>query len=397
MAIEIPSYVSDLMKTLLNSRHECFVVGGAVRSALLCAEVHDYDLTTDALPDEMKEIFSSYRTIETGIRHGTLTVLSEGKPVEITTYRKDSTYSDHRHPDQVEFTSRLQEDCARRDFTVNALCADIDGNLYDFFEGRKDLKQKLIRCIGSADERFDEDALRILRALRFAARLGFQIEKKTSDALRRKKDLLLYISAERIRDELTGFLNASGCAELFEEYDEVFEVIIPKLKQLNEEEKKQLFGQLKRSENDHILRLALIVLAAGSQEEIMKSLKMTNHEMKDVSNLLSLSERPLDTLSDIRRIKRDLKQDFKRYALFRYALDEKTDVGQMMNLNRMIIENGDCYSLKDLAVRGNDLKELGFCGKEISKRLNQLLEDVIDSKLANEKEVLLDSLRCTKQ
>ena len=198
MKLEIPAYVKVLMDQLNDSGYECYIVGGAIRSMLLGLPVHDYDLTTNALPAQMKNVFTSNKTIDTGLKHGTLTVLSSHHPIEITTYRKDSTYQDHRHPDAVQFTSAIEEDCARRDFTINAFCYNDNDGILDFFDGRQDLKNHILRCIGDPSQRFEEDALRILRAVRFASQLHFEIEENTKNAIFAKKNLLSYISLERI-------------------------------------------------------------------------------------------------------------------------------------------------------------------------------------------------------
>ena len=203
LMIKLPEYVTKAMKALNNSGYECYVVGGAIRSAVLNMPVHDYDLTTDALPSQMKTVFHDWHTFDTGIQHGTITVLSDHQPLEITTYRKDCTYQDHRHPDAVQFTSSIEEDCSRRDFTVNAFCYSEEHGFLDFFHGMEDIKHKVIRCIGDPYRRFDEDALRILRAIRFASQLNFTIEDKTAEAILELKDTLSYVSMERINEEFT--------------------------------------------------------------------------------------------------------------------------------------------------------------------------------------------------
>lgn len=392
MNIAIPSFVIKLMDRLAENGFESFVVGGAVRSVLLSLPVHDYDLTTNALPEEMKQVFQDCHTIETGIRHGTLTVFSDHKPVEITTYRRDSAYSDHRHPDRVEYTSALKEDCARRDFTVNALCADREGRLYDFFQGREDLEKHLIRCIGSPDERFNEDALRILRALRFAARLSFAIDPDTSEALLRNRELLRYISMERIHDETMGFLQASGCADLFEKNFAVFEVFLPELKDLDNEGREALFASLRRSEDDAMIRFALILSCLSDPMKIMKHMKFSNHDMKTVLNLLALKEKPLDTPADIRRILRDLASPFEMYTGFRCALDPAAEREAMMSKYEQILSDHDCCTLKELAVNGSDLIQAGLKGKEIADALDLLLNEVIEKRLPNEKEILMNHI-----
>ena len=178
-AFPLPSYVRKALRALNDAGYEAYVVGGAVRSWLLGIEIHDYDLTTSALPEEMEQVFHEQKIVETGIKHGTITVLFGRKPVEITTYRTETGYQDHRHPDHVAFTRSLKEDCARRDFTINALCYGLKDGLIDFYGGREDLQNFLIRTVGDPEQRFEEDALRVLRALRFAAQLGFEIEPET--------------------------------------------------------------------------------------------------------------------------------------------------------------------------------------------------------------------------
>lgn len=386
----IPSYVTALMDLLISSGYECYVVGGAVRSAILNLPVHDYDLTTSALPEEMKQVFHGYRTIETGIRHGTLTVLSEGSPIEITTYRKESSYGDHRHPDHVEFTSALKEDCARRDFTVNALCCTQKGTILDFFGGTDDLKKKVIRCIGNPDERFDEDALRILRALRFAARLSFSIESGTAAALHRNKDLLNFISAERIRTEFDGFLEARGCPDLLREYRDVIEVFLPELKDLFDQQWNSLIEQLERAPDDAAVRLALILSYTDDAEEITKRLKYSNACAKLVLSLLGGKEKPAASAADIRRAVRDYQENTIKWISFRCAADPALNRNVLSDMYSRIIADGDCCSLKQLAVSGDDLVKAGFRGKQISEVLNLLLEEVIEKRLPNSRPDLLE-------
>lgn len=202
----IPDAPKQLMQVLLDAGYEAYVVGGCVRDFLLGQEPHDWDICTNALPDQMKECFANYHVIETGLQHGTLTVMVDHVGCEITTYRIDGEYTDHRHPDSVQFVGRLQEDLMRRDFTINAMAADISGKIRDFYDGQFDLEHKWIRCVSDPDKRFTEDPLRILRAMRFESKLGFAIEEKTEDSMRKHRYLLQHISAERINTELTGIL-----------------------------------------------------------------------------------------------------------------------------------------------------------------------------------------------
>ncbi|MBQ1447427.1 MAG: CCA tRNA nucleotidyltransferase, partial [Solobacterium sp.] len=204
--VTLPAEILRLIGKLNEAGYEAYAVGGCVRDALLKRPTHDYDLTTDALPEEIHRIFQNEHIIDTGIKHGTVTVITGSIPVEITTYRTESAYHDHRHPDRVSFTRSLKEDCARRDFTINAMAYHPETGIVDWFHGMNDLQAKVIRSVNDPRERFNEDALRILRAVRFAAQLGFRIEEKTAQAVLDMKQDLQYISAERIEAELQKLL-----------------------------------------------------------------------------------------------------------------------------------------------------------------------------------------------
>ena len=229
--MQIPEYVLAVMNALLRNGFEAYAVGGCVRDSLLGTPPHDFDLTTSAAPEQMKRVFADFTVIETGLKHGTLTVKSEGRNVEVTTFRVDGEYSDHRRPDSVEFTSDLRDDLARRDFTVNAFAYSPQSGLVDEFRGIYYLENRIIRCVGEPDRRFEEDALRILRGLRFAARLGFSIERETAGSMIKNRGLLKNVSGERIFSELCGILAGDGetVTGLLLEFREVFAEIIPEL------------------------------------------------------------------------------------------------------------------------------------------------------------------------
>lgn len=391
--MNLPDYVLKAMNELKKAGYECFVVGGAVRSFFLHAPVHDYDLTTDALPSQMKQVFASWHTFDTGIQHGTITVLSDHHPLEITTYRKDSAYKDHRHPDHVEFTSALMEDCARRDFTINALCYDPQVGIRDFYGGQKDIENGIIRCIGDPFQRFDEDALRILRAIRFASQLSFDIEPETSRAILSLRDTLHYVSAERISEEFTKYLSSDGCASLFYPYRSVFAVFLPELSSITKEEMQLLITRLQFSRSDRLIRMAILLSAScfTDPHRILNRLKFSNHDKKVVLTMISLRHAPLDTIIDIRRIMRSLPIDFIQYLQYREGMDRICLV-QAHAMYEQIIRNHDCTDLKDLVINGSDLVKLGYKGKEISTALNDILEKVIEEKLPNDHNILLDYL-----
>ena len=389
----IPSYVRELMDRLNDAGYECYVVGGALRSGLLSLEIKDYDLTTSALPSEVKQVFSDYRTIDTGIQHGTVTVLSESHPIEITTYRTDGGYADHRRPSSVSFSSSLQEDCARRDFTINALCCDRAGTIKDFFGGREDLKLKLIRAIGDPDARFDEDALRILRALRFAAVLGFAIEENTAAALRRKKDLLSYVSMERIAAECRGFLEGRAKAEILYEYRDVFAVFLPQLKRFSDEEMKMISERLERCDSEWTAAMALLLSDLEEHEvtDAMHSLKCSNAETDAVKNMILLKDMPLEDRICLRKLRHALKVPFPVYLAYRAALDPETDTEKVSSLYEETSD--DCVSLKDLCIRGSDLQALGLQGHAIREALDQALLAVMEERTVNQPDAVLAYLR----
>ena len=226
--IKIPNDVKDVLRILLNAGYDAYVVGGCVRDSYVGVKPHDWDICTSALPYQMQECFAGYQVIETGIRHGTLTVMFNDIGYEITTFRSDGEYMDHRHPSAVKFVRSLKDDLARRDFTVNAMAADVDGNIIDYFNGINDLCHKTLRCVGDADERFKEDALRILRCLRFASR-GFSVEPETMCAARKNLGLLNCISVERINSELCKILMGHDILRVLIEFQDVFATIIPEI------------------------------------------------------------------------------------------------------------------------------------------------------------------------
>lgn len=386
----IPSFVQKPLAMLNDAGYECFIVGGAVRNALMGRKINDYDLTTNALPEEMKQVFSGMHMIETGIRHGTLTVMSEGVPVEITTYRTDGAYTDHRHPDQVIFTTRLRDDCARRDFTINGMAYHPDTGILDFYGGQEDIKKHLIRCIGSPEERFNEDALRILRALRFASRFSFSAEKETADAAHRMKDLLSCVSKERIRSELLKFLEGESAASVFREFSDVFAVFLPFLTPLRAE---SFASMLDISEPDPMVRTALLVRCSSDPRSVLRDLRFSGRETDAVMNMLKLEDMPLSSRIDLRYILRDLKADFHMYLSFRAALNEELSEACISDLYDEIIRDGDCCRLKDLCINGTELKKYGFKGKEIGNILNEILEGVIEDRIRNTPEDIKEYLR----
>ncbi len=439
--IILPDEVKRALDTLHRRGYEGYIVGGCVRDSLMGVPPKDYDITTNALPEQTKEVFKHYRVIETGIKHGTVTVLINRMPLEITTYRIDSEYKDNRHPEFVTFTSSLEEDTARRDFTMNAIAYDEENGIADFHGGHEDIQNKLIRCVGDPDKRFGEDALRIMRAIRFSSVLGFEIEEKTKAALFRNKELLKNISAERIASELIKLLCGRNVYSVLMEYIDILAAVIPELmpmkgfNQNSPHHKYDVWNHTARvvanAGNSPVLRLAALF------HDIGKPLSYTEKEgrghfyghakvscdiTRAVLNRLKLDNYTKDTVLDIIRL-HDAQINENKYSIKKFMnrrtpelffmllkmkraddLGKGTDVSErlaalerMEKLGKEILSEQACFSKKDLAVKGGDLIAEGFTpGRELGLILDRLLEEVIAEHLPNEKQALLDWARSIK-
>ena len=431
--------ISQSAQTLLNELNqkgfEAFVVGGCVRDMLMGTPPHDYDITTSATPDEVKRIFQNYRVIETGLKHGTVTVLLDGEPFEITTYRIESSYTDSRHPDGVRFTRSLTEDLARRDFTVNAIAYNPRVGIVDPFDGRSDIENKILRCVGVPYERFSEDALRILRLLRFASSLGFQIEASTAEAAFRLKEKLLYISAERTQIELCKILCGQGAGKIITEYIDILSVVIPELlplKQFDQHNPHHIYDILTHTAvtvdsitAEKTLRLAALFHEIGKPsvfsldengfghfyshasvgyqmtEDILSRLKFDNLTKNNVVRLVKWHDTPIE--ANEKSVKRALGKMTPDFFFMLLALKRADNLAQnptyshrqeyynsLESIAKDILARQVCFSLKDLAIDGNDLMAIGIRpGRSMGLILKQLLDDVIQEKIPNEKDSLL--------
>lgn len=432
--MKIPEYAVKAVKMLEKNGFEAYFAGGCVRDYIMNITPHDYDVTTNALPEQIKAVFSGYNVIPTGEKHGTITVIIDGEQIEITTYRIDSSYTDNRHPDKVEFSTSLAEDLKRRDFTINAMVMDADGNITDLFGGREDIKNGVIRAVGKAEERFNEDALRILRGLRFAARLGFEIEPETAKEVHECRSLLKNISAERIREEFTGLLCGSYPDSILRSYRDVIAVFIPEIVPCFEFEQHSPYHRydvwehtihaVNECRNKEKIRIAMFFhdiakpdcfkqdengrghfkghapKSAEKTAVIMKRLKFPNRMTEDVVTLISHHSDELNTRYELRRIIGEIgaenvfdlldvqradslsKQDFCSERLKKSDSQEKTV--------REIIENHECVCIKDLDINGYDLMEIGFSGRKIKAVLTELLENVMKDNIKNERCELID-------
>ena len=416
--LEIPLQAEYVVQTLRDNGYEAYVVGGCVRDQLLQDSPQDWDVTTSADPDGIKRCFSGYRTIETGISHGTVGLFVDGMYIEVTSYRIDGVYSDNRRPDSVIFTGSLTEDLGRRDFTVNAMAYNRDKGLIDPFDGLSDIKASVVRSVNCAYERFNEDALRILRGLRFASQLSFLIEEKTSEAILGSTGLLKNLSAERIAKELEGIITGYSAKQILLEYKEVFLAVIPELSHLysNGSLLAETLDTIMLLPPDPCMRYAVLLKAAAEAGEINKTgtsavegaektLKRLKYSRDTVSVITAMIQH-LD--SDIVPEKQSLKRSMnllgpdclkkmiqikkaRSYLLLREANE---DCDRAIALIDGIISDGECYSLKQLAVNGDDLITEGIPpGERLGNTLSFLLEGVIAGRWDNTKEVLLDQTK----
>lgn len=441
--MELPREVSDLIDRLEQAGYSAYAVGGCVRDSLLSLRPHDWDLCTSARPEEMQAVFRGEHLAETGLKHGTLTVVIDHHPYEITTFRTDGTYTDHRHPDSVTFVEDVSGDLARRDFTVNAMAYSPRTGLVDLFGGRRDLENRVIRCVGTPADRFREDALRILRALRFASAYDFSLEAETDKALRMLAPTLKTVAAERIQAELLKLLCGPGAGRILRAYPDVLTVIIPEIG--------PMVGYDQRNHHHHFdlwehtvqavenmpaepdLRLTMLLHDTGKPavctvddrgeahyrghqaasaviaERVTDELRCDRKTRDRVIRLVRYHDIPLRTDSGavnldrsflLRRLNRFGEEDFRALILIHRAdriatghspreREDRRMAERIAALDALLAEK-PCFTLKDLAVNGNDLQALGLKGPAVGDALKQLLDAVMDGRIPNEKAQLND-------
>lgn len=439
MNIELPQGAAFALERLESKGFEAWVVGGCVRDSLLDRHPGDWDITTSALPEETLACFADCRVIETGLRHGTVTVLYEGEPLEITTYRVDGSYADGRHPDSVTFSRTLTDDLSRRDFTVNAMAYHPERGTVDLFGGKEDLARRQIRTVGDAETRFREDGLRILRALRFASVLDFSIEENTAKAIHACRHLLERIAAERIREELNKLICGKGAVEILREFSDVITFVIPELAPTVGFDQNSryhcydvwehtLHALANARSNELNVRLGILLHDIGKPhvytedhkgghfpghaevgveltDQLMRRLRYDNATRELMLKLVKYHDVPLQ--AEKKHIKR---------AILRFGVEGLRSLLEIQRCDRVahapghrempafykeipplleeILQEDACLSLKTLAVKGNDLIALGYRpGRELGECLNRLLNAVIDGELPNDREALLNSLK----
>lgn len=408
MKFNLPAPVLQALDILEGAGRAAYVVGGCVRDYMLGMEPHDFDICTAASPGEMQQIFRHQRTVETGLKHGTLTVLMDGMPLEITTFRRDGEYLDGRHPAFVSFAGAVEEDLSRRDFTVNAMAYSPVRGLSDPFHGREDCRLGIIRCVGEAERRFSEDALRILRALRFSARLSFPIEEKTADALIALRENLQKISRERIAAELSGILMGKDCVSILCRFGQVIFAALPELAFLEGEKWGETAAMLSCCPQDAMLRFGALLRfchpdgrgesCACRAREILQGLKMPVKMMDGVQQLLLYRDHPIDEENLQEMLWRLGRDGLARLLEFRraQAVYLGQDAGKWEGLQKKLqalLAAGCCWQLSHLAVKGSDLAALGLRGPAIGQMLERLMLQVVHEKIPNIHDELIQYVR----
>lgn len=429
---------ADKIINLLNSKgHKAYVVGGCVRDYILEKNGGDVDITTSAKPIVIEQILTEQgvKVVETGLKHGTVTAIIDSEQYEITTFRKDGDYEDNRHPQNVLFVDDVKEDLSRRDFTINAMAYNHSDGIVDLFGGKEDINNKLIRAVGNPNKRFNEDALRIMRAIRFSSVLGFEIEKETKKAVFDNKELLKNVSVERLYVELIKLLLGDNVLNVLSEYKDVIAVIIPELKQTFDCEQNtpwhiynvydHIINAVNYAPKNEVIRLTMLLhdigkpfvkttdskgvdhfkthAAAGAEiaKSVLKRFNVSNKIFDEVTTLVYYHQ-SIENVEKV-KVKRWLSKLGEEYArdLFLVRIADlkahnvvKTDYEIKMMYSFLeeldkIIARGDAVKISDLAVNGNDIKSLGYNGVEIGQKLKEILSLVVDDKLINDKNIII--------
>lgn len=384
--MQIPAFVNSVLQTLENAGYSAYVVGGAVRDHLRGVVPTDWDVATSALPQQIQMAFSVYPTVLTGLAHGTVTVLVQGQSVEVTSFRREGPYTDRRHPDSVSFGCDLTQDLARRDLTVNAMAYSPTRGLADPFGGREDLKEGLLRTVGDPEKRFEEDALRILRTLRFGATLGFAIEESTARAVERGLASLKQVSAQRLQKELLLLLEGAHAPRILQGFGGLLFLL------LGLSPRQETLSLLSETQ-DPALRLALLweERPVSEAQLAMRELTLSNKHIRAVTQLLTLGRAFPEDRADRVLLWGRTGKEFLSLCQY-HCLRTGQDLGPYQALFERLERERPCASLGDLAVKGNDLVALGLRGKEVSLALQALLRRVVAGEVPNDKKALLGAV-----
>lgn len=395
--MNIPKQVVYIIEQLEKNGFEGFIVGGCVRDYILGFLPKDFDITTDALPQDIKNIFDY--TIDTGIEHGTVTVVLDRQNFEVTTYRIDGEYKDNRRPENVTFSKKIEEDLSRRDFTMNAIAYSIKRGFVDPFCGIDDIKNKLIKGVGDADKRFKEDALRMMRGVRFSAQLGFDIEDETFLAIKNNAKLIENISIERTRDEFLKLIKSDYIEKLnLLEETKLYKYFIPEIEPIFKNYKKNILI-LKKLSKDLRLTFLLSHLDEKIGEEVLKRLKLDNKTIKETKTIIQyFNYNFVDNRVETRKLMSIIEPDlFKKILEIKFCISLiENDLIKCKKYDNIFdeidetIRKNHCFSLKTLAIKGNDLKQIGITdGKKIGDCLKLALNIVLEQPDKNEKDWLL--------
>lgn len=438
--ISVPVGAKKIIDELIANGHQAYIVGGCVRDSLIGLQPKDWDVCTSASPEIVKKCLSDYRTIDTGLKHGTITVVCDDGQYEVTTFRVDGDYSDNRRPNNVRFVDDINVDLSRRDFTINAIAYNEYAGLIDPFNGAESIRDKRISCVGNPNDRFQEDGLRILRALRFSSVYGFDIDYYTALAIHNNVKLLRNISAERINSELCKILSGENVLKILLEYPDVITLIIPELrrsvgfKQNNKYHKYDVYEHTARAVsnymgNDTCVSVALLLhdsgkpgcysedengghfykhglLSAKIAECVVKRLRFDKQSQKDIVELVMLHDSVMEpSIKTARKwLNKVGEQQLRRLLDIRmadilaqseYTLDERIERrNKMLEFVNKAIEERQCFSLRDLAINGHDIISLGLNeGEEVGEALNYALNAVIEGSVENEKGKLIELIK----
>lgn len=382
-----PKYIMQILARLRSRGHLAYLVGGCVRDILMAVRPQDWDICTSALPEEVLAIFPG--SVPTGLKHGTVTVKINSRWAEVTTFRTEGSYADHRHPDSVLFVSDLRSDLSRRDFTMNAIALSHEGIILDPFGGAQDIEDKLIRCVGAPERRFEEDALRMFRCLRFSARLGFSIEPETLAAIYKKAPLAADLAAERVRDEVEKILLSPAPETVYDLMDAGLMAVFARAP-IAGKERFQALGRLPKKALYRWAGLCILLLGQGSiasAEEFLLSLRLDSRTVRCAADAAILLMAPLPA-SPV-EWKRLLSRHGVDAVSCAAACGDAVYDGKYGKALKAVLKSGECFSLKHLAVTGDDLLALGLSGRELGRMLQFLLEYVIEHPENNRRELLL--------
>lgn len=405
MKINLPPKVKYIIDKIYENDYEAYIVGGCVRDSILGLTPNDYDITTNATPDEIKSIFNEFKCIETGIEHGTVSIVIDKDIYEITTYRIEGEYKDHRRPKNVDFTSNLEEDLKRRDFTINAMAYNEKDGLIDLFGGKMDIERKIIRTVGNPYDRFNEDGLRMIRAIRFSSKLNFDIEKETLLAIYDNAQIIKNISLERITDEFNKIILSDKPENIIY----LFKTRLFKYLNISDEDDKNkieiLYKNIKiLNKIDKTLVKRLVVLdyiikelnikCKSICESLIYSKKITKNHHTILNLIENINMRDLDKIKVKKILNKIDKNLYEEYLdISKIIYDDEQSFQKNVDILKEIEENNECYTIKNLNINGKDIMTLGYENKAVGEVLNYLLEEVINYPSLNDKNILIKKIK----